>query len=105
MNTLQTNGFKVKYYHPNTILICWDHWVPTYVRNEIKKKTGIKVNEFGEKILEEEEEEAIESNGEEKVSNSNTKKFTPIRSYKPSGNLVYSDELLHKLETSFTITK
>ena len=28
----------------------------------------------------------------------NQKKFTPIRSYKPSGNLIYNDELLNTLE-------
>ena len=38
MNTLQENGFNVRYFHPNTLFICWEHWVPSYVRNEIKKK-------------------------------------------------------------------
>jgi hypothetical protein len=56
MDTLQTNGFQVRYFHPNTIFISWNHWVPSYVRNEIKKKTGIVVNEYGEKVEEELEE-------------------------------------------------
>ena len=29
------------------------------------------------------------------------KEYTPIRSYKPSGNLVYDDELLSKIENKF----
>jgi hypothetical protein len=31
----------------------------------------------------------------------NSKKYTPINSYKPSGKLVYSDDLLNKLEDKF----
>ena len=44
---LADNGFLVKYYHPNTLFICWNHFVPSYVRNELKKKTGMVVDEFG----------------------------------------------------------
>ena len=51
MDTLQTNGFQVRYFHPNTILISWNHWVPAYVRTEIKKKTGLIINEYGEKVI------------------------------------------------------
>jgi hypothetical protein len=104
MDTLQTNGFQVRYFHPNTIFISWNHWVPTYVRNEIKKKTGIVINEYGEKIEEpKEDEDANEPNATqnnmEQIKNS--KKYTPINSYKPSGKLVYSDDLLNKLENRF----
>ena len=100
MNTLQENGFNVRYFHPNTLLICWDHWVPSYVRNEIKKKTGIMINEYGEKIedktLEEDEEKMAEQQGLiQQIKNS--KKYTPINSYKPSGKLVYSEDLLNKI--------
>ena len=103
MDTLQTNGFQVRYFHPNTIFISWNHWVPSYVRNEIKKKTGIVVNEYGEKVEEELEEiedlNMSQSNQMEQIKNS--KKYTPINSYKPSGKLVYSDDLLNKLEDKF----
>jgi hypothetical protein len=99
MNTLETNGFKVKYFHPNTIFISWDHWVPSYVRNEIKKKTGIVVNEYGDKVEEEnnyDEDEPVEQGNIQQIKNS--KKYTPINSYKPSGKLVYSEDLLSKIE-------
>lgn len=104
MNTLQENGFSVRYFHPNTLFICWEHWVPSYVRNEIKKKTGISVNEFGEKIqTENEDEEDTTANGvgqNQQLSQiQNSKKYTPITSYKPSGKLVYSEDLLSKIET------
>jgi hypothetical protein len=103
MNVLQENGFNVRYFHPNTLLISWDHWVPSYVRTEIKKKTGIVINEYGEKIEddkneEEDEEEKLHQGvgGIQQIKNS--KKYTPINSYKPSGKLVYSEDLLNKIE-------
>ena len=48
LNKLKENGFVINYTFPNLLFICWNHWVPTYVRNEIKKKTGKIVNEMGE---------------------------------------------------------
>jgi hypothetical protein len=116
MDTLQGNGFQVKYFHPNTVFISWNHWVPTYVRNEIKKKTGIVINEYGEKIKDEKANDSDEN--EENVHESlsqgqgqgqgglqqikNSKKYTPINSYKPSGKLVYSEDLLNKIENKFS---
>jgi hypothetical protein len=104
MDCLQTNGFEVRYIHPNALFISWNHWVPTYVRNEIKKKMGIVVNEYGEKIEEENkhdedddyEQEQTNKGGMQQIKNS--KKYTPIDTYKPLGKLVYSEDLIHKLE-------
>ena len=39
IDKLKTNGFIVRYIHPNMLFISWMHWVPSYVRNELKKKT------------------------------------------------------------------
>ena len=105
MDTLKTNGFLVRYFHPNTILISWSHWVPSYVRTEIKKKTGIMINEYGEKI-EDKDTDEYETNQEVRIqpntnANTNGKIYTPINSYKPSGKLVYSQDLLHKIEDKF----
>ena len=102
MNTLETHGFKVRYFHPNTILISWDHWVPSYVRNEIKKKTGIELNEYGEKIKQEVEEEELAEEPVNVQQIKNSKKYTPINSYKPSGKLVYSEDLLNKIENKIS---
>jgi hypothetical protein len=98
MNTLQDNGFNIKYYHPNALFISWQHWVPSYVRNEIKKKTGIIIDEYGKKIEEIDETEEEVAQQQQTPQNKNNKKYTPINSYKPSGNLVYSEELLNKIE-------
>lgn len=100
MNALQENGFNVRYFHPNTLFICWDHWVPSYIRTEIKKKTGISVNEYGEKIDEErrDDDDEVEQPQGTIQQIKNSKKYTPINSYKPSGKLVYSEDLLNKIE-------
>ena len=107
MRTLEDNGFKVRYFHPNTVFISWDHWVPSYVRTEIKKSTGISLNEYGERIDNEEDYNSDE-NDTELVNNqtitqiSNSKKYTPINSYKPSGTLGYSEDLLNKIENKIS---
>lgn len=121
MDKLTTNGFNVKYIHPNTLFISWMHFVPSYVRNELKKKTGIVINEYGKTISEtnESDNSAVASlqdtntnpndflmNKKDAASGkvtANKKNYTPIDSYKPSGNLVYGDDLLSK--TSIKLNK
>ena len=51
LDKLYANGFKIKYTHPNLLLISWNHWIPGYVRNEIKKKTGVNIDGNGNKII------------------------------------------------------
>jgi hypothetical protein len=110
MDTLKTNGFLVRYFHPNTILISWSHWVPSYVRTEIKKKTGINLNEYGEQVINEENDDINEHpdmnlgnhKNENANTNTNAKTYTPINSYKPSGKLLYSQDLLNRIEDKFT---
>jgi len=116
MDKLQENKFNIKYIHPNTLFISWLHWVPSYVRSELKKKTGIVINEFGEKITESDIQDKDNklnydpTNSNEYMFNTKDqstqgkqpkKNYTPINSYKPSGNLVYEDELLNKIENKF----
>jgi hypothetical protein len=78
--------------------------VPTYVRTEIKKKTGVNINEYGEKIEDEKDDnedteyQQVATKGNPNLEQiKNSKKYTPINSYKPSGKLVYSEDLLNKL--------
>jgi hypothetical protein len=80
LDKLTVNGFKVKYVYPNLLFISWEHYVPTYVREEIKKRTGIKINEYGEEIIEVDKEEVIEDNKPK------TKlKYEPIKKYIATG--------------------
>jgi len=43
----------------------------------------------------------IKETNEPQVKSQIKKEYTPIKSYKPSGNLVYDDELLNKIENKF----
>jgi hypothetical protein len=109
MDKLKSSGFNVRYIHPNLLFISWNHWIPSYVRSEIKKKTGIKINEYGQKIEEEDEEQKMITNttsdpndyllkqNENQNGKPQKKEYTPIKSYKPSGNLVYDDDILNKI--------
>jgi hypothetical protein len=117
IDKLKTNGFNVRYIHPNALFISWMHWVPSYVRTELKKKTGIVINEYGQKVDEtEEDNNKIIASGPKdpndfmlnlKNQDPNQKgkvpkkEYKPINSYKPSGNLVYDFDLLNKIEGKF----
>ena len=116
IDKLKTNGFNVRYIHPNTLFISWNHFIPSYVRSELKKKTGIAINEFGQKIEDEDPNntKTIDNgpidpndfilNRPEQDQNQKgklKKEYTPIKSYKPSGNLIYDDDLLNKLNDRF----
>lgn len=124
MDKLKENGFNIRYIHPNTLFISWLHWVPSYVRTELKKKTGIAIDEYGKKIdgdsdnnntnkmrIEDRnpndfmfnlKNNGNNSNNDPNAANAKPKKnYTPIASYKPTGNFVYNDELLNKIEDKF----
>ena len=113
---LRENGFVIRYTHPNLLFISWKHWVPTYVRTEIKNKTGKNVDEYGNLI---DENNANANTNTNTNNNNNTENyndlllnnsknnndknknktdFKDINSYKPSGNLIYSNNLLKKLD-------
>ena len=107
IDKLKTNGFNVRYIHPNTLFISWGHWVPAYVRTELKKQTGIVVNELGARVDEETNKTKFMNNFDspnevivapDKIMKLNTKEYTPIKSYKPAGNLIYNDSMLNRIE-------
>ena len=104
---LRDNGFMVKYTHPNLLFISWNHWIPGYVRSEIKKKTGMVVDGNGNITS-----KSDNSNKQITASNPNDnllldrggakskkpdKEFKPINSYVPSGNSVYNQDMFSKL--------
>ena len=108
---LRINGFIVRYTHPNLLFISWKHWVPSYVRSEIKKRTGNSIDENGNIINEENSansassantpainsEHMLFSNNKSIKTNTNTKDYKDIKTYKPSGNLIYNNSLLEKI--------
>ena len=64
METLQKNGFKLLYFHPNTLFISWD------IENKLKNKD------------------------DKKKKPNNNKQFRLIDDYNPKGNFVYNETSL-----------
>jgi hypothetical protein len=108
INKLETNGFIVKYIHPNLIFISWNNYIPSYIRKQIKEKTGIQIDSHGE-IIEENNNNEINSNNKDNINqdsynpspfnidkkNKTDKNYTPLNKYKPTGKLIYDDEYLN----------
>lgn len=112
LDKLTINGFQVKYTHPNLVFISWKHHVPSYVRSEFKKKTGVAIDERGNKVDDtkqitngaKNEPEDVNNlmfnnkGSSDQLNNNSTKKsYTSIDSYKPSGKFVYNDDFFEKL--------
>lgn len=104
---LEENGFFLRYIHPNTLFISWENWVPSYVRNELKKKTGIVVDEKGN-IVENKNEDKPEDANYKLINDKNNikeqKNYTSVKNYKPTGNLVYNQDIFERLEKKFDMT-
>jgi hypothetical protein len=84
VESLENNGFLTRYIHPNLLFISWNHWVPKYVRDEYKKKTGIAIDSMGEQI-----------NKDKSVVRFNDTKQTD---FKTNSKFVYDDILLQSLK-------
>ena len=107
VSKLEDNGFYIKFVYPNTLYISWENWVPTYKRNEIKKKMGLIVDERGNIVDQvdknNESEDRLNSGlfNERNSSSAPTKdqkQYKPIDQYKPTGNLVYGRDFFEKIE-------
>ena len=81
LDRLTVDGFNTRYIHPNLIFISWGHWVPDYVREELKEKKNIEVDHFGQ--VETPEPARVEFRTEAKPK-------TKMQSYKPTGRFVKS---------------
>jgi len=120
VNKLTTNGFHVRYLHPNTVFVSWANWVPGYVRTEFKKKTGKIINEKGEISEGKKRDESVENEEDDftmglmnqsrmtnqigdRDESENSKKeqrqFNTTTNYKPSGKFVYNPDVFDTIET------
>ena len=105
IDKLQNNGFKVRYTHPNLLFISWEHWIPDYVRTEIKKKTGTNIDGHGNIINNDNENDSNKTDilnpNALLIKNTITKKkdgdTKDINSYKPSGQLIYNNDIIKSL--------
>lgn len=117
ISKLEENDFVVRYTHPNLLFISWKHYVPNYVRTEIKKKTGTVIDKFGNYVSEADADAPPTADGSPgadmnmmmynkkgataataAASKKPAVEFKPITSYKPTGNLIYNQELFKKIE-------
>ena len=110
IDKLRTNGFMIRYTHPNLLLISWKHWIPSYVRSEVKKKTGVNIDGYGNKIIKNNNKSDDPTDPSNLYTNNSIpvepkKQFKDINSYKPSGNLIYNKDLLKRIEDKSKINK
>lgn len=109
IDKLLDNGFMVRYTHPNLLFISWQHYIPRHERLNIKRKHGVNVDGFGNVIS---KKNKSNSNKPEDINTLMFKKndtisikkktiekdYKNINSYKPTGNLIYSDALINKID-------
>lgn len=110
VNKLEENGFLVRYMHPNTLFVSWQHFVPAYIRNEFKKKTGKIMNDKGEiSDPKDKDKEAVvdEDDINAGIFNDHQTKgpppkekpnYRPVDKYKPTGKFVYDPTILEQIE-------
>jgi hypothetical protein len=89
VDSLETNGFLTRYIHPNLLFISWNHWIPKYVREEYKKKTGIAIDSMGEPV---QKDKTVVRFNEPK------KDVRSVPEFKSSGRFVYDDILLNSIK-------
>jgi hypothetical protein len=107
---LSDNGFMVKYTHPNLLFISWQHYLPKYQRVEIKKKTGVSLDGYGNVVMKKNKQQDKESlNGlllkntpadkKSILKKKNDRNYTDISTYKPTGNLIYNTKMIQSIES------
>jgi hypothetical protein len=103
---LEANKFHIRYIHPNTLFVSWENWIPSYVRDEYRKKTGVSVDESGQVVSKKNDVTEINNSGDPNAQILNTgetpdkpqKQYTSINQYKPTGNLVYNPDMFNRIE-------
>jgi hypothetical protein len=101
INKLENNGFFVKYTHPNLLFISWKHHIDKRKRSEIKRLYGVNIDGKGNIIKNNENKPDVNKLFiKDDIINikDNKKIFRPVSEYKPTGNLIYSDNLIKKID-------
>ena len=97
MESLKENGFIIKYTHPNLLFVSWNHYIPNYKRVDIKKKTGLTIDGFGNIIKQQESKQISKKN---LVTTITKKTFKPITNYKPIG--IYNSNIIKKINAKLS---
>lgn len=104
VSKLESDKFQIRYIHPNTLFVSWSHWIPSYVRAEFKKKTGLILDERGNVVDKSQDDDAQDPTKPPMDKNGKPQKeYTPIAKYKPTGNLVYNPEMFEKIEKKISL--
>ncbi len=83
IHKLIDNGFYIKYTHPNLLFISWNHYVPYYEREKIRKQYNINIDKYGN-IIQEEKKNTIHSEPQkQKTKLLKHSKFKDILEFKP----------------------
>jgi hypothetical protein len=102
---LEENEFTVRYIHPNTLYISWGQYVPVFIRDQVKKKTGMTIDTKGKIVMTEEERQQEEQQQQqqqmERIETPVARKYKSTDIYKPTGQFVYGSELFDKIEKRF----
>ena len=125
VSQLKNNGFSIRYVHPNTLFVSWEHYVPAYVRAQVKKKTGVVINEKGQVLARpggggggdpdtdpDAQTAAAGIAGDinagilnprggvtsSSSANAGSRSKTNVDSYRPTGNLIYREDFFDKIE-------
>jgi len=115
IDKLKDNGFVVNYTHPNLLFISWAHYYDKAKRMDIKKQFGVNIDGFGNIVKSKKSNTNSGSSDptdlnalmfkktDVNVESSKPKKdYKQISSYKPTGNLIYNNALLKKIEDKTT---
>jgi hypothetical protein len=90
VDALKTNGFRVQLYPPNVIFVYWGHWVPRYVREEVKRRTGVVLDEVGQVVSApnaERDQAHAQAHQQAQAQQLPATGFRAISSYRPTGKL------------------
>jgi hypothetical protein len=88
IDRLQKDGFLTRYIHPNLLFISWNHWIPGYVRDEYKKKTGITIDSYGVPV----------NKDKNTVKFNDTKESKIMNNIKLQNKFVYDEELFSSIK-------
>ena len=107
MDKLRDNGFYVKYTHPNLLFISWNHYLDKTQRAKFKRKYGYSIDGLGKPLKKKSAGPLAKPNADAMLMKGRLVKvrkappiYKAVESYKPTGNLIYSKELLKRVETN-----
>jgi hypothetical protein len=104
---LESNKFHIRYIHPNTLFVSWSNWIPSYVRSEYKKRTGVTVDELGQVVSNKNEmvdyndndpNSKILNTREEQPDGKSKKIYNSTDNYVPTGKLIYNPDMFNHID-------